>query len=1096
MLNQKISIVVSAILSMMLINSFGECKSIKLDNDIGNLEMQWLFQIDPGDIGMKEGWSTADFNDASWRNIRVPGYWESQGVNAVDSKTKSSNDPLVNGYDGVAWYRLHFAMPVEWAGKELTLSLGSVDDQDQVFINGVLAGSTGPGIEQSVLVQRQYKIPAARFLQGKENVLSIRVVDNGGPGGIVGPFVFLLPESVYKSSTTVPQANRPLTDRFMNPAADNRILKIIHSWPDEPDAQDTLRQLLISQGFGGVVCNLSFNGYLQNEMRWTALKRALDEAKKSGMAMWLYDEKGYPSGTAGGLTLKGHPEWEVRGLLCADRIADGSPVQFAIPPGKLVSANAYMIANDGINFSQDVNLKDKIVNGNLSWQPPSGKWQVMVITESVLYDHTFASASFGDRIPYINLLMPEPTARFLELTHQQYANHLGNDLGKYFISTFTDEPSLMNRWVDQAPYRAIPWASNLPGEFQKRRGYDLLPLVPMLLTDSSGRSEKVRYDFWKTIGELVSENYFGQIETWCKAHNIASGGHLVQEEPLMDHVAFYGNFFQCLRMMGAPGIDCLTSVPSQVPPHIARMISSAADLEGRNFTMCETSDFAQVYRAPGDARPTTSVTEEEIKGTCNRLFLGGINTINSYYTFAGITNKQLRRLNEWVGRCSTMLRGGHHASDIAVLYPVESVWPKFSPSRSGSTDSPTAMKIEQIFNSVSDTLYASRREFSYIDSRTISNAKIENGALVYGKLKWRILILPGVDTLPMNDWIKLQKFQASGGILIAEGALPANTDTEFPSTQVMGISKSLFGDSSESRFMVNKAGGMGIYIPFGEDIQLTSALDSILERDVTTSDRRAPIRMTHRSIDGYEVFFIINDGAKPWSGSISVAAAGEGQLFNLSTGIISKLAAPNNINLNLASYDAVILRFAKSRPLTLYKVSNGALSLPSMKPLLITEPSVTNGQYVNCEIQESKDGKTGHIWRVVSTLTKGQTDTFAFLLFSFPQLLDLSAADLISFDTWVPEGQNPNAKLLVMLHEKDGGDYYVDTNRALNSPGHQKLIIPIERFQLAPWSSDTDGQLNIKQIDRIVIGWGGYFGNEGEKLEFTAGTPDTGKYPR
>ena len=988
---QKLTVVVSAILSVIFISSGSECKTIKLDSDIGNLEMPWLFQTDPSDIGMKDGWSTVAFNDSSWKTIKVPGYWEPQDIN--------STDPLMKGYDGVAWYRLHFTMPSEWSGKDLTLSLGSVDDQDQVYLNGTLVGATGPGIEQSVLVQRQYKIPAARFLQDKENVLAIRVVDNGGPGGIVGPYVFLLPESVFKLSMTVPQSNRSLAARFMNPAAENRILKIIHSWPDEPDAQDTLRQLLISQGFGGVVCNLSFNDYLQSETRWTALKRALDEAKKSGMAMWLYDEKGYPSGTAGGLTMNGHPEWEVRGLLYADEVIEGKPAQITVPPGKIISAYAYPLSTQGINISGGINIESNITDGKLSWQPPSGKWHVMVITESTLYEHTFAAASFGDRIPYINILMPEPTARFLELTHQQYAAHLGSDLGKYFISTFTDEPSLMNRWVDQAPYRAIPWAPNLPGEFMKRNGYDIQPLIPLLVGESDAKSSRVRYDFWKTIGELVSENFFGQIDEWCGQHNVASGGHLVQEEPLMDHVAFYGNFFQCLRKMGAPGIDCLTSMPSQVPPHIGRLISSAADLDGKTLTMSETSDFGQIYRPTGDTRPITNVTEDEIKGTCNRLFLSGINTITSYYSWTEITSKQISRLNEWVGRCSTMLRGGHHASDIAVLYPVESVWPKFSPSRSGSTDSPSAMKIEQIFNNVSDTLYASRREFSYIDAKTILDSSIEKGVLIHRQLRWRVIILPGVDTLPISAWKKLQEFQKGGGIVIAVGALPANSDTEFPSAQVKSISKSMFGDSGESKFIVNSSGGMGAYIPFGDDIQLIGALDSILERDVMTSDRRAPIRMTHRSIDGYEVFFIINDGAKPWSGSVSVAANGAGQLFNLSDGGISSLSGPKNIKLNLASYDAVILRFAKGRPLARYKVTNGALPLPSLKPLPFVKPTVTNGQYVNCELQGNKDEKPGWSWRVVSTLTKGQTDTFAFLLFGFPQLLDLSAADLISFDT-------------------------------------------------------------------------------------------------
>ena len=32
---------------------------------------------------------------------------------------------------------------------------------------------------------------------------------------------------------------------------------------------------------------------------------------------------------------------------------------------------------------------------------------------------------------------------------------------------------------------------------------------------------------WNTVGELVSENYFGQIQTWCREHNVLSGGHLL-----------------------------------------------------------------------------------------------------------------------------------------------------------------------------------------------------------------------------------------------------------------------------------------------------------------------------------------------------------------------------------------------------------------------------------------------------------------------------------------------------------------------------------------------------------------------------------------
>src|SRR5512135_1245069 len=93
-----------------------------------------------------------------------------------------------------------------------------------------------------------------------------------------------------------------------------------------------------------------------------------------------------------------------------------------------------------------------------------------------------------------------------------------------------------------------------------------------------------------TVGELVSENFFGQIQTRCRQHGVPSGGHLLWEESITADVPLYGDFFRCARRLDAPSIDCLTSVPAEVPWEIARMIRSIADLEGQPTTMCEVSD--------------------------------------------------------------------------------------------------------------------------------------------------------------------------------------------------------------------------------------------------------------------------------------------------------------------------------------------------------------------------------------------------------------------------------------------------------------------------------------------------------------------------
>jgi hypothetical protein len=1056
----------------------------------GNLEGAWRFRTDPQDVGEKQGWQQPDFREEGWRTLNVPGYWEAQGVTdpRPGRPPRPKNGVSWTDYDGVAWYRLRFVVPAAWKGQELVLTLGSVDDEDRTFFNGKPVGATGPGVERAVTVSRRYVVPPSLVKFGGENVLAVRVMDGGGPGGLMGPYVSLLPRKAAETMVKIPQSNRPLAARFAEPAAETRILKIIHSWPDAAEQQETLIRQLTAQGFGGVVCNVSFTDYLTSEDRWRDFIRAVKAAKAAGMALWLYDERGYPSGAAGGLTLKGHPEWEARGLLIADAASDGRPVLLSLPPGKLVLAAAYPVADGKIDAAKAVDLTAGVKEGRLTGDLPHGKWRVMAITEDRLYEGTHASMSLGDKLPYINLLEAAPTARFLELTHQAYADHLGSDLGKFFASTFTDEPSLMSWFIRPMPYRVLPWGPSLSAEFRKRRGRALEPLLPMLVADAGPQGAKARCEFWQTVGELVSENYFGQIQTWCRAHGFASGGHLLMEEGLLHHVALYGDFFRCARRLDAPSIDCLTSIPAEVPWFIARLLSSAADLEGRTLTMCETSDFGQVYRPAGDTRPARQVTEEEIRGTCNRLMLGGINTITSYYTFQGLTTEQLQRLNRWVGRCSTMLRGGHQVADVALLYPVESVWPRFTSARSGPTDSPTAAQVESAYRLAADSLYAARRDFTYIDGRTLAEAKAQEGALIHGNLRWRVVVLPYADTLPLAAWENLARFVRSGGVAIALTALPVNTLSEFPSARVRELAREMFGEGAGPRVQANARGGAGIYLPSGSESLLPAALDAVIGKDVTIADAQAPIRVTHRRVDGHEVYFLINDGADPWKGEATLAVSGAGEKWDPATGASASLASGANVPLSLESYGGVLLRFSAAQPPRRRSVQSGALPGLTLRPLPAVAPMVGAGEFVRASLTPEGAG-----WRATGTLTKGNTDTFLFLGFRYPQPLDLRDTDGLSVEIRTPGGQESPTNLLVIAIDRDGGQYMANTGRSMAQPGRTQAVLPWSQFQLAGWSKDPDGRLNLGAITALSIGWGGYFGTEGEKIEFKLSPPQAMK---
>ena len=907
--------------------------------------------------------------------------------------------------------------------------------------------------------------------------------------GVVVGLLGSLCQAGEAPATTVipplPKEGRPLAERFAEPPPSARILRIIHAQPDQPDAQDKMLKTLAAQGFGGFAGNVSFNGYVDDETKWPPFLRGVNMAKAAGMSLWLYDECGYPSGSARDLTLRGHPEWAARGLLVAETNVCGGTVSFSLPPGKLVLAAALPRRNGAIDLTQAKDLASSVVVGRLTWQAPEGEWYVVAMTDDLIYEGTHAAVSLAFKKPCINLLMKEPTARFLEVNHDRYAEKLGKDLGRFFTSTFTDEPSLMNLWMRPMPYRVLPWSETLAAEFRKRSGTDLLPLLPALVTEAGPRGAKARHDFWNTVADLVSENYFGQIQTWCHKHKLASGGHLLMEESMVSHVPLYGDFFRCARRLDAPSIDILTSLPSQVSWSIARMLSSIADLEERKVTMCEVSDHSQRYRPKGDERPVVIVTEDQIRGTCNRLLWGGMSTLTSYYAFKDLSDDQLRRLNTHIGRCSTLLAGGHQVSDIAVLYPIESVWPKYIPAYSGATSEAAARRIESVFDGVGEALYGANRDFTYVDARALSEAKVKGGELKHGMLNWRALVLPATDTLPLAAWENVARFWRKGGLVIAVGALPANSENQYPSPRVQAIARELFGAADAPSVSTNTSGGVGVLLPTGMLALVPKVINSLLERDAACADAKAPVRITHRRVDEHDVYLAINDSDTAWSGEIRFCGSGVTEQWDPSNGTMTPLAAGTKASVQLGPYGAMLFR-AKDvgEPRRLKGVASSGLTM-TCEPLPAAKVTAGGGQYVRFELT----GEDAAGWCAAATLTKGQVDTHLFMSFNYEQPLALGESVGLMIDSSAPEGQLTSAELLVFIHTKDGGDFIAGTGRYLNAPGPTRAHVMFSQFKPFGGSKQAKSTLDLSKVAAIRVGWGGYFGAEGEKITLTVKPP-------
>lgn len=133
--------------------------------DIDQRMEEWWKRNDPGSK-TAPGWAAVEVDTTGWKTIPLPRAWEEEGY--------------LPGYDGVVWFRKTFELPAGWAGRDLTLSLGPIDDRDTTFVNGTRVGAMNQWD-----APRNYKVSASMLKPGT-NTIAVRVLDTGGAGGFTG----------------------------------------------------------------------------------------------------------------------------------------------------------------------------------------------------------------------------------------------------------------------------------------------------------------------------------------------------------------------------------------------------------------------------------------------------------------------------------------------------------------------------------------------------------------------------------------------------------------------------------------------------------------------------------------------------------------------------------------------------------------------------------------------------------------------------------------------------------------------------------------------------------------------------------------------
>ncbi len=544
-----------------------------------------------------------------------------------------------------------------------------------------------------------------------------------------------------------------------------------------------------ARGYGGIVTNVAWNNNYLNDVRaFNTLAMCIEQLSELGMYAWLYDEYGYPSGTAYGQTLKDNPEYEALGLVPQYKtVAVGTTQSIDLLHGHTAIISAYTY--DGT----DRNDIDLFTGEDVTYAVNADKTRVTftnrTATSKVLvaymrkpwYENTHSMENWYAQQRYINMLEKEPTQKFIRRTHEQYYDYLGEHFGNTVKAFFTDEPALQGsyftitdrpRQVLHQPDPDVPiveclnYSDTLFEVFKEKYGYDLKPYLGYLYNADGGKlAKQVRMDFYALTGDLFGQNYLGQIEEWCRTKNVKSSGHLLLEETLYQNPWFAGNMIQLLGTMGIPGTDLLYSKATTAMTAsciVSKMASSAADFQNKTETFAEIS---------GAFDGTAGKSVYDKLNAVGVQVCMGINNFASYY-FQGseIAFEDDKIFSAAIGRMKYMVDESKHRANVAVYYPYEGVSAETLPSLHMYQPTQKAKDISDAFTEMCRAMTERQVDYDLIDWQNLSACSVQNGALVTPSgERFTAIVLPHTTALRSETVEKLLLAQQGGVKVVLQG---------------------------------------------------------------------------------------------------------------------------------------------------------------------------------------------------------------------------------------------------------------------------------------------------------------------------------------
>jgi hypothetical protein len=499
-----------------------------------------------------------------------------------------------------------------------------------------------------------------------------------------------------------------------------------------------------------------------------------------------------------------------------------------------------------VNPDQITDLSGFLSDGILTWDVPPGDWTITrygMTSTGKLNDYASPGYKGGLCYDQINRRGIEAQWKDVALPLLETARKSGKSLK--FVHTDSWEMGMTN------------WTQDFMEEFQKLRGYNLSPYLPVLtdkIVGSREESDRFLEDFRQTIGDLVADQ------------NYAVLGDLAHTDGVLLHSEAAGPG-------GAPVDGLQTLGRNDIPMgEFWPRSDNHRITDGQRFAVKQASCAAHIYgkrfcaaEGPTTIGPAWERSPGDLKHDIDRAFCNGVNrlfwhTYTSSPDETGIPGIEYfagthlnRKVTWWdqsvsfidyLNRSQFLLSQGLYCANILGYY---------------GTGVPRYVFLEKDIKDVPEG-YA----WDMCNSEVLlTRASVKNSRIFLPDgMNYSMLTLTDQKDISLPVLRKIEQMVKEGMVLVGPPPVRASGLTGYPASdqEVKAIVKRLWGDIDQKNIFVNNYGKGKVYC--GKSVAEVLKIEKIApDFDYNTASDEG-LWYIHRSAGDAEIYFIVNKWAK------------------------------------------------------------------------------------------------------------------------------------------------------------------------------------------------------------------------------------------